>query len=71
MVSQALHKAREYEEIYEKNIGEQERPDFHLSPRVGWMNDPNGFSFHDGKYHLFYQYYPYDSHWGPCTGDTR
>jgi beta-fructofuranosidase len=29
------------------------------------MNDPNGFSFHDGQYHMFYQYHPYDSRWGP------
>ena len=29
------------------------------------MNDPNGFSFYHGKYHMFYQYHPYDSHWGP------
>ena len=28
------------------------------------MNDPNGFSCYGGKYHLFYQYYPYDSIWG-------
>lgn len=41
------------------------RPAFHLSPRVGWMNDPNGFSYCKGAYHLFYQYYPYDSVWGP------
>ncbi|MDE5598183.1 MAG: glycoside hydrolase family 32 protein [Lachnospiraceae bacterium] len=64
MTSQILREARKYEETFEKGIKEQERPDFHLSPRVGWMNDPNGFSFYDGKYHLFYQYYPYDSHWG-------
>lgn len=65
MTSQMLREARKYEEISEKNIKGQDRPDFHLSPRTGWMNDPNGFSFYDGKYHLFYQYYPYDSHWGP------
>lgn len=28
------------------------------------MNDPNGFSFYRGKYHLFYQYYPYKPFWG-------
>lgn len=64
MITQALREARDYEAAFEKNIKEEERPDFHLSPRIGWMNDPNGFSFYDGKYHLFYQYYPYDSHWG-------
>lgn len=65
MITQALREAREYEAAFEKNIKKEEKPDFHLSPRIGWMNDPNGFSFYEGKYHLFYQYYPYDSHWGP------
>lgn len=49
----------------EHTIAGEPRPAFHLSARVGWMNDPNGFSFYQGKYHLFYQYHPYDSHWGP------
>lgn len=65
MVSQTLWEARKYEEAMETGIREAERPAFHLSPRVGWMNDPNGFSFYKGEYHLFYQYYPYDSVWGP------
>ncbi len=64
MTTRLLQEARTYEETFEKNIKREERPDFHLSPRVGWMNDPNGFSFYKGEYHLFYQYYPYDSHWG-------
>ncbi|MDO4491150.1 MAG: glycoside hydrolase family 32 protein [Lachnospiraceae bacterium] len=63
MSSQILHNARQYEETYEKDIRPEDRPAFHLTPRVGWMNDPNGFSFYQGKYHLFYQYYPYASHW--------
>ena len=29
------------------------------------MNDPNGFSMYDGKYHIFYQYHPYSTQWGP------
>ena len=48
-----------------QNITPLERPEFHLSPKVGWMNDPNGFSYYKDKFHLFYQYYPYDSQWGP------
>lgn len=38
---------------------------YHLAPPVGWMNDPNGFSYYKDKYHLFYQFYPYNSSWGP------
>nr|WP_310588978.1 hypothetical protein [Dyadobacter crusticola] len=29
------------------------------------MNDPNGMVFHNGTYHLFFQYYPDDKVWGP------
>ena len=65
MMSHILRDARKYEETMEKQITKEARPDFHLSARVGWMNDPNGFSYYDGKYHMFYQYHPYDSHWGP------
>ncbi|RNL50152.1 glycoside hydrolase family 32 protein [Pedobacter jejuensis] len=41
------------------------RPKFHFSPKVHWMNDPNGMIYHEGVYHLFYQYYPNDIKWGP------
>ena len=65
MISQTLRDARRYEENYEKRIKKEDRPEFHFSSRVGWLNDPNGFSYYDGKYHLFYQYHPYDPYWGP------
>ncbi len=65
MMNNALRKAREYESAAEKAISPEQRPGFHLSAPVGWMNDPNGLSFYKGKYHLFFQYHPYDSHWGP------
>ena len=59
-----LTKARLYEKENESTIDEQ-RPFFHLTPRIGWMNDPNGFCYYKGQYHMFYQYHPYDNHWGP------
>ncbi len=65
MTSQVLREARKYEEASEKTIVEDVRPAFHLSARTGWMNDPNGLSYYGGQYHLFYQYHPYDCHWGP------
>ena len=64
-MSQALRDARRYEEVMSAEISGIERPAFHLSPRTGWMNDPNGFSYYQGFYHLFYQYHPYDTRWGP------
>ena len=64
-MSQTLRDARRFEEGIETFIRPEDRPAFHLCARVGWMNDPNGFSYYMGQYHLFYQYHPYDSHWGP------
>ncbi len=64
MISRKLLTARAYEENAEQLILEEERPAFHLSPRTGWMNDPNGFSRYGGLYHMFYQYYPYEARWG-------
>ena len=44
---------------------EPHRPQFHFSPPTAWMNDPNGMVYLDGEYHLFYQYYPDSTVWGP------
>jgi len=41
------------------------RPNFHFTPKNGWMNDPNGMFYADGVYHLYYQHYPEKSVWGP------
>ncbi len=64
-MSEKLKSARIYEKEHGALIAPEARPAFHLSPYVGWMNDPNGFSYYQGRYHMFYQYHPYDSHWGP------
>ena len=55
MISQILREARTYEKNEGDLIPEENRPLFHLTPRIGWMNDPNGFSQYNGYYHLFYQ----------------
>jgi Beta-fructosidases (levanase/invertase) len=36
----------------------------HLKAPGNWINDPNGFIYFKGKYHLFYQYFPYAPVWG-------
>lgn len=65
MVSVQLKEARSYEAVYGAAIPGEQRPLFHLSPTAGWLNDPNGFSVYQGEYHLFYQYHPYETNWGP------
>ena len=35
-----------------------QRPRYHFLPKANWMNDPNGLIYHQGIYHMFFQ-------WGP------
>lgn len=48
-----------------KAYREKYRLQFHFSPPAHWMNDPNGMVYYKGEYHLFYQYYPGNTVWGP------
>ena len=52
---------------------EQYRPKYHFTVQKGWINDPNGFCYFKGKYHLFYQYYeaphPGCMSWGHAVSD--
>ena len=34
------------------------RQSIHLEPETGWINDPNGLCFADGKYHVYFQFSP-------------
>jgi beta-fructofuranosidase len=40
------------------------RQSYHIQPPTGLLNDPNGFSYFNGEYHLFYQWFPL----GPVHG---
>src|SRR5689334_2817487 len=46
-----------YKELY--------RAQFHFSPEVNWLNDPNGLVYYQGEWHLFYQYDPHSMNGGP------
>lgn len=65
MHTTAIQKANEFIQKHVEKINPQYRHDFHLMGETGWINDPNGFVYFQGAYHLFFQYYPYDSVWGP------
>lgn len=45
---------------YNKRVTEDPfRLDYHLMPPVGLLNDPNGFVYFKGQYHIFYQWNPF------------
>ena len=46
---------------------EKYRPAYHHTPLYGWMNDPNGMVYHDGVWHLCYQWNPFGSKWQNMT----
>lgn len=48
-----------------KLMKELYRPQIHFSPGAHWINDPNGMVFYKGIYHLFFQYHPFSTVWGP------
>lgn len=54
----------EKQQLKEKVATSKWRHTYHLQPETGLLNDPNGFSYFNNQWHLFYQYFPF----GPIHG---
>ena len=67
MADMTIEQLNHYIEEKEPSINNTYRPLYHMSPRVGWMNDPNGLVYHEGKYHLYYQANPLRTRPGQMT----
>lgn len=55
---------QEWSEDYVKDLerkvaASKWRLNYHVQPETGLLNDPNGFSYFNGKWHLFYQSFPF------------
>lgn len=64
-----LEAARKYEKEYE--VDADKRPLFHVTPPIGWMNDPNGFSVYKGQIHLFINIIHIVMYGDRCIGGIR
>ena len=63
----ACWKSIQLADTFDTSNREEYRPAFHHTPLYGWMNDPNGMFYKDGRWHLYYQYNPYGSKWQNMT----
>ena len=56
-----------YADSFDMGNREKYRPLYHHTPAYGWMNDPNGMFYKDGRWHLYFQHNPYGSQWENMT----
>lgn len=52
-----------YADAFTETVADAYRPAYHHTPAYGWMNDPNGMYYKDGRWHLCFQWNPYASYW--------
>jgi beta-fructofuranosidase len=59
-----LESPEEIRTLHERTARSDYRQIFHIQPVTGLLNDPNGFVWYNGSWHLFYQWCP----WGAVHG---
>ena len=65
-----MDKLKKADAYIEKNkVSSKELPEFHVAPQIGWINDPNGFSYYNGKAHCFISFIPMVRSGDLCIGD--
>ncbi len=47
--------------LYPNLYNEPTRQQIHFSPKRGWLNDPNGLFWKDGKFNIYFQHNPFGS----------
>lgn len=65
IIMRSLSSADNFVKEAMKKRGDNYYPKFHIAAQYGWINDPNGLIYINGKYHFFFQHYPYKPIWGP------
>ncbi|MCR5213957.1 MAG: sucrose-6-phosphate hydrolase [Eubacterium sp.] len=69
-----LKSPEEIKKLHEKALSSAYRQTYHIQPVSGLLNDPNGFVYQKGKWHLFYQWCPWGAfhgmkHWYQISSD--
>lgn len=74
MVNQWLNNAQEVIDGYQADVSDPFKPAYHISPKSGLLNDPNGLIQFNNQYHIFYQWNPFacdhsQKFWGHYISD--
>ena len=59
-----LESAEDVRDLFGRILKSVYRQTYHIMPVTGLSSDPNGFVYHDGVWHLYYQWCP----WGAVHG---
>lgn len=74
MANEWLNNAQQVLNKYHVVANDLFRPAYHISPKSGLLNDPNGLIQFNGQYHIFYQWNPFacnhsQKYWGHYISD--